>query len=290
MSTVADRPVDPDRLAALEDQRRFLLRSLDDLKREREAGDVSDDDYRTLRDDYTARAATVLRAIEAQKAAADTARRPLLTPRNGLITLGVVAFAVVAGLLVASTAGTRTSGDTITGDVRASSRQQLAECLELAQPQSGELLEAVQCYEGVLEDDPGNPEALTYLGWVLVLTQNDELVEEGAGFVAQAIASDPTYPDARAFSAIIANAQGRPEDAIADLDALDELNPPADIADLLAQFQVRERAEAQLEGGEPAGGSPGADLDDATVPGADDADDQVGADQDDAGQSEGGSE
>ncbi|MBV8305542.1 MAG: hypothetical protein JOZ04_15120, partial [Acidimicrobiia bacterium] len=47
--------VDLDALADLEEQRRFLLQSLKDLDREREAGDIDDLDYRTLKDDYTAR-------------------------------------------------------------------------------------------------------------------------------------------------------------------------------------------------------------------------------------------
>ncbi len=54
--------MNPDRLAALEEERRFLLRSLADLEREREAGDVDDVDYRELRDGYTVRAAATLRA------------------------------------------------------------------------------------------------------------------------------------------------------------------------------------------------------------------------------------
>ena len=60
--------VDLDELARLEEERGFLLRSLDDLERERAAGDMDDVDYTTLRDGYTARAAAVLRAIEAGRA------------------------------------------------------------------------------------------------------------------------------------------------------------------------------------------------------------------------------
>src|SRR5690606_11549803 len=58
------RQLDPDALAALEEERDFLLRSLDDLEREHDAGDVDDADYAELKDDYTARAAAVLRAID----------------------------------------------------------------------------------------------------------------------------------------------------------------------------------------------------------------------------------
>ena len=54
-------------LAALEEQRDVLLQSLRDLEQERAAGEVADDDYAMLKDDYTARAAAVLRSIEAQR-------------------------------------------------------------------------------------------------------------------------------------------------------------------------------------------------------------------------------
>lgn len=49
---------------ALEDQRRFLLRSLADLDAERAAGDLGEEDYVELRDHYTAKAAAVLRRLE----------------------------------------------------------------------------------------------------------------------------------------------------------------------------------------------------------------------------------
>src|SRR4051794_35217879 len=68
--------LDPDELAALEEQRDFLLASIVDLDREHDAGDLEDDDYRTLKDDYTARAAEVLRAIDERHAAFADAKRP----------------------------------------------------------------------------------------------------------------------------------------------------------------------------------------------------------------------
>ncbi|HEX3541767.1 MAG TPA: hypothetical protein VHT75_15140 [Acidimicrobiales bacterium] len=52
-------------LTSLRDERAFLFRSLADLDAEHEAGDIEDSDYQALTDEYTARAAAVLRAIEA---------------------------------------------------------------------------------------------------------------------------------------------------------------------------------------------------------------------------------
>ena len=63
--------LDPDELAALEEQRDFLLRSITDLDQEHAAGDLEDGDYQSLKDDYTARAAEVLRAIELKPSYAD---------------------------------------------------------------------------------------------------------------------------------------------------------------------------------------------------------------------------
>ena len=58
------RELDPDELAALEEQRAFLLTSLRDLEAEHDVGDVDEGDYEQLKDDYTARAAAVIRAID----------------------------------------------------------------------------------------------------------------------------------------------------------------------------------------------------------------------------------
>lgn len=49
---------------SLEEDRDYLLRSLEDLEQEREAGDIDEADYLALKEDYTARAADVLRALD----------------------------------------------------------------------------------------------------------------------------------------------------------------------------------------------------------------------------------
>ena len=56
----------------LEEDREYLLRSLDDLEREHDAGDLDDADYQVLKEDYTARAAEVLRALGERQAAPGT--------------------------------------------------------------------------------------------------------------------------------------------------------------------------------------------------------------------------
>lgn len=61
---------------ALEEERDFLLRSLEDLGRERAAGDLGEEDDRARRDDYTPRAAAVLRRLAAEGAEPPAAGAP----------------------------------------------------------------------------------------------------------------------------------------------------------------------------------------------------------------------
>lgn len=254
------RRLDPDRVAALEEERDHLARSLGDLEAEYAAGDLAPEDFAALRDDYVVRTAAVLRALEAQRELRGGATRAPLSRRLALV-VGVVVFAVGTGVLVARLAGTRTSTEGLTGDVRGSVRQELAGCLELAGAAlrgsadgaaagagSDELLQAVKCYSGVLEAAPNNPEALTYRGWLLVRTGNTTLQEQAAQDLDAAVTADPTYPDARAFRAIVFFRLGQFEAAQAELDVLDTLETPPIIGSLLQQFGVREGVAAALAG------------------------------------------
>jgi tetratricopeptide (TPR) repeat protein len=243
--------LDPDTLAALEEERDFLLRSLDDLEREHEAGDVDDHDYEVLKDDYTARAARVIRAIETHQARLAAAKRPRSWRRIALTTLGVVAFAVVAGVLVADAAGRRGSGDTLTGDIRTTTRDRLAEALELASEQRYE--EAVEVYDEILAEQPDHAEALTYKGWAQYLSGDPE----GIGTLTAAVEADPEFPDAHAFLALILARAGRTDAALMELDRLEALDPPPDVAALVSG--LRAELEAQQAGtGADGGGAGGA--------------------------------
>lgn len=259
-AAASGRRLDPDRLAALEEEREHLARSLRDLEAEYAAGDLAPEDFASLRDDYVVRTAAVLRALDAQRELRREAARPPRSKRLGLAA-AVVVFAVGTGVLVARLAGTRTSTEGLTGDVRGSVRQELAGCLELAGAAlrgsaggeaatggSDQLLQAVKCYSGVLEKAPNNPEALTYRGWLLVRTGNTALQEQAAQDLDAAVTADPTYPDARAFRAIVFFRLGQLEAAQAELDILDTLDTPPIIGSLLQQFGVREGVAAGLAG------------------------------------------
>jgi tetratricopeptide (TPR) repeat protein len=222
-------PADPDAFAALEEQRDFLLTSLDDLEREYEAGDMEEGDYRSLKDDYTARTAAVLRAIDEGQARYSAARPERSWPRLVGILAVVVLLATGAGLLLARSSGTRGSGDQVTGDIRLTNRDRLLEAVD--QLTAGDPVAALELYDEVLETEPDNVEALTYRGWTLALSR---LPEDGLVWLDRAVEVDPAYPDARALRAVtLAQFLDRPDDALADLDALDPEGLAPDITALV---------------------------------------------------------
>jgi tetratricopeptide (TPR) repeat protein len=64
----------------LNEERDFLLRSLQDLEEERRAGDVDSHDYAVLKDGYTARAAAVLRALDRRRVEAEQVAIAAIAP------------------------------------------------------------------------------------------------------------------------------------------------------------------------------------------------------------------
>lgn len=251
-------PTPPGGVDPLEEQRDFLLRSLDDLDAEYEAGDVEEEDYRRLRDDYTARAAAVLRAMEEERpreqgrSSRPASARSWLRPA-ALVTV-VLLLAVGAGLAVARSSGTREAGEQVSGDIRLTNRDRLLQALERVN--AGEPVEALELYDEVLETEPDNPEALTYRGWTLALSG---LLEEGLVWLDRAVQADPGYPDARALRAVVlANGLQRPEAALEDLEALDRDALPPDILPLVDGLRQRLLEET--------GADTGPDLPASTVP------------------------
>lgn len=224
------RDLDPDTLAALEDQRRFLLDSLRDLEREHDAGDIDDADYEALKDDYTARAAAVIRAIETRQARITENRRRRSPVVLVAAVVGVLVFAVLLGVVVMQASGQRGANDTATGDMRMTSRQLLldAQSKWTTDPQG-----ALEIYDQVLEDDPSNVEAMTYRGWLVrnvgaqaTGSDRDALWASALRSLDEAVATDPEYADARVFRASLRLDLGDAAGAEEDLDALDEASIP----------------------------------------------------------------
>ncbi len=250
--------MNPDRLAALEEERRFLLRSLTDLEREREAGDVDDVDYGELRDGYTVRAAATLRAIDEGRSALPQ-RPPANWPRRiGTGAFVVLLIGVVWWALSASSAQ-RLPGQEITGDPVDERQLVLAQArtVQAQQPAA-----AAALYGQVLEDEPDNVEALAYRGWTLTLSligETDtevitETLRESVDLLAEATQVDPTYPDPHCFLGIVQGRfLGQAEAALPYLDTCLELGPPADIRGLVESFRESMTEAAAITGEEDSG-------------------------------------
>lgn len=224
--------LDPDALATLEEQRGFLRRSVADLELEHDAGDLDDDDYAALKDDYEARLASVSRAVDEGKAELAAARPPRSRTRTALVVLGVGVFAVLCGVFVARSAGRRDAGASITGAITQTARERNTVCLSDAR---SDQKKAIDCYTSVLKDAPQNVEALTYRGWVRY--QSGDL--EGLTDLRQAVQLDASYPDVHAFLAVVLKDAGCAADASAELARLDALNPPPLMTQLVAPLRAQ---------------------------------------------------
>jgi cytochrome c-type biogenesis protein CcmI len=237
--------LDPDALATLEEQRRFLQQSLSDLEREHDAGDLDDEDYETLKRDYETRLAVVSRAVEDGHAELAANQRPSNPRRTAAIVAGVVVFALLCGFFVARAAGRRDPGNTVTGDISQTARERNTQCLNEARDDPAK---AIACYTSVLADAPQNVEALTYRGWIRFVSGD----VHGIADLQQAVNLDGNYPDVHAFLAIVLFRAGCVTDAQAELHRLDALNP----SPLIAQQVAALRAQVQQALANPASAAP----------------------------------
>jgi tetratricopeptide (TPR) repeat protein len=223
----------------LEAERDFLLQSLRDLERERAMGDIDERDYDALRDDYTARAASTLRAIDRSASAVDLEdTAPRRSPRlAALVTTGVLAIAVAAGVLVAQSAGERVADQPVTGaTLPAAPPDDLTRARQLFSERR--YLDALKLYDEVLADDGDNVEALTYRGWLLFQASADEFTDKALESLDRAVLVDPTFPDAHFFRGyVLAHGKRDPAAAVPEFRTFLESNPPA---------EFRQRVEQEL--------------------------------------------
>jgi len=236
-------PIGDRQLALLEEEREFLLRSLDDLDAEHAAGDVDEEDYRTLRDDYTRRAANVLRAIEGRRAKVAAPRRRSLAGTLAWVA-GVLVIGVVSGVLLGRATGGRGGGE-LSGEIREDTRTLIVEAQRAFA--EGDAERAIELYDEALAIAPGSVEALAYRGWIRYRSGGE--ADRSLADLDEAIAVDPAFPDARIFRASIRLDTGDPEGAGEDLAAFDGIEDPPPLADqLLVSFRLRERiALARVE-------------------------------------------
>lgn len=202
---------------ALEAERDFMLRSLDDLERNRAAGDIDDETYERLHADYTAKAAAVLRALRDGIDARPAPRRTSTRRRVGVVA-ALLAFATAAAVALSFALGARLPGGEVTGDSQTTSaaasrvdslkkaaeqrpndpQAQLAYARFLLAQQ--QYADALREYDATAKLDPKNAEALAYGGWIVFLAN---LPDQSLQRLDRAVAVDPKYPDAHFFRGMV---------------------------------------------------------------------------------------
>ena len=214
--------------------REFYERSLADLEREREAGDLTEADYRALKADY-------------QRRLRGEGPPPRPPARRGLVVASVafvLVVAVAAGVLVANAAGRRAVGGTITGGAptdtappteAAAPPSDLPE--ELARCRTLDGGDAIDCYSSYTDANPDDPDGFTQFGLFAInngiQSESPELLEAGETFLGRALELDPTDVEARVYLAVLYDRTGRPDEAAVACAELAGAEIPADFQPLI---------------------------------------------------------
>jgi tetratricopeptide (TPR) repeat protein len=254
---VSDTREQEERHELQEEEREFLLRSLDDLDAERAAGNIDDETYERLHADYTARAAAAVRALREGEARTTVDPEPESGRHRLLVIGGLVVFAAVAAIVMALALGARLPGGTVTGNSQASEkvttkdRLQTLEAAVQAKPQDAETRLALARFQlgqrdlaGALESfraaaglAPTNAEPFAYSGWIIRL---QGFPDQALQLLDKAVQVDPSYPDAHFFRGyVLLNDMKAPQRAIPEFQQYLVAAPDSPLSDqvrsLLAQ-------------------------------------------------------
>jgi tetratricopeptide (TPR) repeat protein len=238
-SPAANRPArgPADERWYLTDEREFLQRSLADADRERDAGDLSDEDYAVLRARDSARLVEVERELSALDEVgstgstgsagsdgggdragsliADGAER--VQPERAAMPLwrklGIAAACLLIGVggvtLVVHFVSARQPGQASSGSVTVSQAQLIEQQLTQASSLNaqGSTKEALVLYDKVLSEDPSNPNALANAGFIQwnvgSTAQVASLRRVGRAEIQTAIKDAPTYYQAHLYEGLV---------------------------------------------------------------------------------------
>ena len=281
-------------LDALYEERDFLIRSLKDLDAEREAGDIDEVDYQSLKDDYTARTASVLRTIEARRAparkrsrTATSATSPPASPagrgsaersrrrwRLTAIVALILALGALAGWGVTASSGSRLPGQTVSGNQQESGTSggsagidpRIAQAAQLVN--RGDIAGALKLYDAVLKDDPTQPEALANEGWLIAQAgmaanpARPDLVDAGLSKIEAAEKIDSTYAASHFFRGyVLFRGKNDARDAVTELRlylaAVDPSSPEVPQVEQLLQQAIAAAGPSVPAGPNAPGQQPG---------------------------------
>ena len=260
----------------LQEERDFLLRSLDDLDREYVLGELSDQEYDTLRDDYIRRTAAVVRALNKLE---PLEARSAISGRVWWWMIIILFVGALLGLGVAQFSGLRSPGETISGQIDQSPRNRLSNAqslffagdLEAARAtveeilrdspaltgalvlsaqlheRAGDPLPAIRQLDQVLKQAPGHVDALTLRGWILVRIDNQVLQEEGIRNLDKAVSLQPDSFDPYVFRGFVAREiQGDLELAIRMYELALDRDPPPEMGTHLKEIVREMKSDPEL--------------------------------------------
>lgn len=267
--------------SVLEEEREFFLRSLRDLEAEHAAGDIDDVDYESLKDDYTMRAASVLRQLAggveggvspppdpsyatpgSPGASAPTgspsaaAGRRKRWSRRAVGGVAALAVGSLAGWALTSATGTRLPGQTVSGT--AIGAEKIAQLLGRAQKAAakGDAIAALKDCRTILNETPNQPQALAEEGWLLAQTSQPSLEAQGLGDLTRAVALAPGDSTAHLYRGIVLLDLGRRADAVTDLQWYLAHNPDPQVKSKVEQALAQVTTPAAGATTPAASGSP----------------------------------
>ena len=254
---------DRDSREALEDERDFLLKSLDDLEAEHESGGIDDESYAQLHDDYTARAAATIRTLRDGVDARPEPAPAVPLRRRLVIIAAVVVFALVAGGSLAAALGARLPGQTSSGNSQQSGNAATAKrlgnliqsleakvntspddydarlALAHAYEANGDLRNALAQSDAAISINGDRPEAHANAGRILFIAAKDikdkntqeQFVAEANSAFNTALEKAPDYTEANYFRSVLEYSIKQYELAQADLQTYLAKSPNGPYAD-----------------------------------------------------------
>jgi len=224
----------------LEKEQHFLLKSLKDLDEEFANGEISSEDHASLTRSYSKRLARLGKSKENDKNERNIKQRT----KTWLWVLFLVSIVTISGFAISLSSGDRTSSEGMTGSIRQSIVTKLSQAQELFNDQS-QWTEAIDLYEQVLEQQPSNPEALTYRAWLQY--RQGESSDELIAVWQEVLIIQPDFPDAIVFLAIALSDESRYTEAAQQLKNLERIQVSKEFQSVLLVQGLRGEVFAEAE-------------------------------------------
>jgi hypothetical protein len=221
---------------ALRDEIELRWDSIHDAKSERDAGEMTPQQFAAIEASELAAIERAQRALEAMAAATPSSSGPKRPRRRrrSLLVVSLVALTVAMAGAVVLAAQPRQPGNSDTGSISGSVAQQVSRLLSQAEIDQaiGNEVNALIAYNEVLALEPRNSEALAQSGWLDFTAgsaaRDLATVRTGVARLARAVKVAPGDPAARLYYAIAAaSTPGSRAVAVAQMRVFLALHPSA---------------------------------------------------------------